>query len=109
MNGRKLGCMPNPSAKIVSTENFLPREVSGDVNVQQSLADLIDALRTSSEVHGFGGRIRITLDGTRPAPVQQPVRVGAGGSPGDWYEFEDQMSRGGSGRGGNWNDDNRVL
>lgn len=62
---------------------------------------------------GIRGDIETTLlqTATRRVTKSDPrftdedlVSVGTakGGSPGDWYDNEDQMTHGGNGKGGNW-------
>lgn len=86
----------------------LPSSIAEDPAVQERLHELILALENARR--RVGGSIQVILTHEKPTEsLHAAHHVRHDCSPSAWYEYQDQMSHGGNGRGGNWNDDDRVL
>lgn len=112
---------PHPTFMVDSVPVEEPRfevdlgVLAGDPDAERAVTEFVDSLRRNRHTNnGFGNRFNIVLSlgqKDEEVPMQQtatPKSV-ANGTPrrlydGDWYDNEDQMSRGGDGSGGNWID-----
>lgn len=87
----------------------LPTELREDPDVKSAVAHLVSTLTSRASSTGFGNRMSVIIGHESPIAHASVTPAHRGSSPGDWYAHEDQMTHGGSGKGGNWNDDDRVL